>query len=207
MKIEELAELVSPDGIFHTGQIVAGSKSVQDVRRQLDRWVKRGWVTRLRRGVYRLNKPYAAASAHQFTIANALNRASYVSLQSAMAFHGMIPESTPVTTSVTPARPEELETPVGRFIFRHVAARLFTGFDELEVAPRQFAVVATPEKALFDLLYLTPGSDQQAYLEELRLNLPDSFDVPQLEQLARDLNLRKVSRAVAHLETIMKGRA
>ena len=138
--------------------------------------MKSGRVLRLRRGVYALGKPYRQTMAHPFSVANALKKASYVSLQSALAHYGMIPEYVPVTTSVTTGRPEELETPAGRFQFRHVASRLFQGFAETEVSPGEFALLASPYKALVDLLYLTPGSDKSEYLVELRLTRPERFE-------------------------------
>ena len=56
-----------------------------------------------------LGKPIGRVSAHPFVVANALKKASYVSLQSALSHYGMIPEYVPVTTSVTTRRPEEVE--------------------------------------------------------------------------------------------------
>ncbi len=78
-------------------------------------WTHSGPILQLRRGVYLLCSPYAKASAHTFAVAGALKKASYVSLHSALAYHGMIPEFVPVTNSVTSGRPEEIETPYGRF--------------------------------------------------------------------------------------------
>jgi hypothetical protein len=199
MNIEELATKVGPVGLFRTGQILAGERSPADVRRQLDRWVKSGRVVQLRRGVYALAKPYCLTAAHPFTAANALKKASYVSLQSALAHYGMIPEYVPVTTSVTTGRPEELDTPAGRFQFRHVSARLFYGFKEAEPAPGQFALLADPYKALVDLLYLTPNSDQVAFLRELRLTRPEGFDLGQLRVTADRSGSAKVKRAVQRL--------
>ena len=202
MKIEKLAARVGPGGLFRTGQIVAGQRSVADVYRQLARWVKSGKVVQLRRGVYVLNRPYAPEAPHPFAAANLLQRASYVSLQSALAHYGMIPEYTPVVTSVTTGRPENLETPIGRFRFRHIAKPLFSGFVEIEVAHGQFALVAEPEKALIDLLYLTPGSDDADYLAELRLEFPERFDFHRFEQLARSAAVPKAVRAACALREI-----
>ncbi len=199
MRFEELVEKVGPGGLFRTGQILAGERSPADVRRQLDRWVKRGRVIQLRRGVYALSKPYCLRPAHPFTTANLLKKASYVSLQSALAHYGMIPEYVPVTTSITTGRPEELDTPVGRFQFRHIALRLLYGFTEREMAPGQFALLADPYKALIDLLYLTPHSDHTAFLRELRLTRPESFDTGQLRLTADRSGSAKVRRAVRRL--------
>jgi predicted transcriptional regulator of viral defense system len=79
-------------GVFRTGQILSGERSPGNIRRQLDRWMKSGRVLQLRRGVYVLAEPYAKTHVHPYTAANALRKASYVSLHSALAHYGMIPE-------------------------------------------------------------------------------------------------------------------
>lgn len=204
MKIEELTEIVSPGGLFRTGQILAGRSSPADVRRQIDRWVKNGRVLRLRRGVYMLRKPYAGSAAHPFAVANALKKASYVSLQSALSYYGMIPEHVPVVTSVTTRRPEEVATPVGRFQFRHVTTRLFSDFTEIEVTPGQHALLATPQKALVDLLYVTPHSDEIGYLRELRIEIPEDFEVEPLRAIIERCGSAKVERAVSRLPALRR---
>lgn len=196
MRFAELAARVPSNGLFRTGQILAGERSTADLRRQLHRWTRSGRILQLRRGVYLLCAPYARASAHPFAVAGALKRASYVSLHSALAYHGMIPEFVPVTTSVTSGRPEEIETPYGRFQFRHVSTRLLFGFAEVEIAPGQRALLASAEKALVDLLYLTPHTDREAYLQELRVEPAESFDRENLRETVQRAGSRKVERAV-----------
>ena len=199
MKIAELASRVAPFGLFRTGQILSGEPNPASVRRQLVRWTKSGHILQLRRGVYVLRKPYAALEAHPFAAANALKKASYVSLQSALSHHGMIPEFVPVTTSVTTGRPEEIDTAVGRFQFRHMSPSRFFGFVEIEVSVEQVVLIATPQKALVDLLYLTAQSDQVAYLRELRVERPESFDPGMFESTADLMDSDKVVRAVNRL--------
>jgi hypothetical protein len=206
MKIDEVARVVGPGGLFTTGFLLSGGVSAPDLRRQIDRWVASGKVTRLRRGVYQLNRPFAGESAHPFRVANILSRGSYVSLQSALSHWGMIPEYVPVTTSVTTGRPEEVDNPVGSFLFRHIKETLFWGFQEFEISRDQTALIADPAKALVDLLYLTPGSDDPGYLQELRLTHPGGADDPAfvsaLRQTAEQIASPKVRRAVDHLTAI-----
>ena len=206
MRFDDLLAVSPPNGVFRTGQILAGQTSPAQVRRQLSRWVKSGRVIRLRRGAYLLSDLYSKTSAHPFAVANALKKASYVSLQSALAHHGMIPEYVPVTTSVTTGRPEELSTPRGRFQFRHVAIPLLFGFGETEVARDQMALLAGPEKALVDLLYLTPHSDRVEYLRELRLEKPRGFDQEGLHAVVERCRSAKIERAVERLLELWENR-
>lgn len=202
MKSGDLTSRVPENGIFRTGQILAGEKSPADVRSQLSRWVRSGRIIQLRRQVYALAEPYRKSAPHPFAVANALRRSSYVSLQSALAYYGMIPEYVPVVTSVTTGRPEEITNPLGRYQFRHVGVGLFRGFADVEVSPGQRVLMATPQKALVDLLYLTPHSDEVALLKELRLQRSRAFDAAALRVEAAHSGSDKVLRAVERLERL-----
>jgi predicted transcriptional regulator of viral defense system len=197
MKFEELLSIVEDEPVFETSLLLSGDVDPVDVRRQLSRWAGNGRLYRLRRGLYALAPPYRKVKAHPFVVANRMVRPSYVSLQSALAIHGLILESVPVTTSITTGRPGEFSTPLGTFVFRHVRTPLFQGFREFEMDTLQPAFVATPEKALLDLLYLEKGSDSEAYLGELRLEIDDGFDLEELERFSRIFRSGKVRRAVA----------
>lgn len=202
MKFENFIARVPDHGLFRTGLVLAGEMRPKDLRRQLNRWVDSEKVIQLRRGVYLLNSPYARIAAHPFVIANVLKRTSYVSLQSALSHYGMIPEYVPVTTSVTTGRPEEVSTPVGRFQFRHIAKKRFHGFAEIDVTPGQRALLATPYKALVDLLYLVPHSDDMNYLRELRIVRPPEFENEKLFSAAEASRSGKVERAAKLLTTV-----
>ena len=197
MKFEELLSIVEDEPVFETSLLLSGNVDPVDVRRQLSRWAGNGRLYRLRRGLYALAPPYRKVKAHPFVVANRMVRPSYVSLQSALAIHGLIPESVPVTTSITTGRPGEFSTPLGTFVFRHVRTPLFQGFREVEMDTLQPAFVATPEKGLLDLLYLEKGSDSEAYLAELRLEIYDGFDLEELVRFSRIFRSGKVRRAVA----------
>ena len=78
---------------------------------------------------------------------------AYISLQSALFHHGLIEQIPSILYAVTLARPRQFKTPMGTISFHRMPPELFTGF-ELSGSD---AKIATPEKALFDLLYLAPG--------------------------------------------------
>jgi predicted transcriptional regulator of viral defense system len=78
---------------------------------------------------------------------------AYVSLQTALFHHGLIEQVPAVVYAVTVGRTRRITTPAATVSLHHVPPKLFTGF---EVIP-EGAKMATPEKALFDLLYLAPA--------------------------------------------------
>ena len=202
MRFDELLAIVADEPVFETGLLLAGDRDPGDVRRQLSRWVAVGRLHRLRRGLYALAPPYRKVRPHPFLVANRLQRGSYVSLQSALAHHGLIPEHVPVTTSLGSGGRRRWHNPLGRFDFRHLAPGLVSGYRHLEVADGQWAFVARPDKALLDLVYLVPGADRKEYLRELRLQNLESLDPEALAEAAEASGkpkLRRAARRVAAL--------
>jgi predicted transcriptional regulator of viral defense system len=195
MKYEELLALVGGEPVFSSAFLLAGGVSSRQVRLQVSRWVKAGRLLQLRRGLYALAPVWRKVEPHPFLVANRVQRGSYVSTQAALAYYGLIPEHVPVVTSVGPGRPETVRTPLGPFQFTHLAAGLRFGYAQVEVAPRQVAFVASPEKALLDLIHLTPGADSPEYLRELRLQNPDAIKVSVLMDLAQRSGKPKLIRA------------
>ena len=96
MQFGDLLATVRDLPVFRSSFLLAGNRDPADVRRQLARWTRAGRVVQLRRNVYLLGQPWRRIEPHPFVVANALQRPSYVSLQSALAYHGMIPEAAPV---------------------------------------------------------------------------------------------------------------
>lgn len=204
MHFVELLTIVGHEPVFDTGLLLAGNINPEYLRRQLAGWVNAGKLWQLRRGLYTLAPPYRKEIPHPFLVANRLVSASYVSLQAALAYYSLIPEHVPAVTSVTTRRPGEWQTPLGHFIFRHIQPELFFGFERQPVADQQYAYIATPEKALLDLIYLHPDGDSLAYLESLRLQNLDRLNVARLRHVAAQTNkpkLRRAARLVAGLVT------
>ena len=195
MQFTDLLGIVGDAPLFETGLLLAGDVDPANVRRQLSRWTAKGRLYQLRRGLYTLAPPYQKVKPHPFTVANALVRGSYVSLQAALAHYGLIPDVAQRTTSVTMGRPGQWNTPLGIYTFRHIKRAWFHGYRRLPLGGGHAAFVATPEKALLDLVYLQPGSDDPAYLVELRLQATEQLDLAALARLAEASGSPKLQRA------------
>lgn len=202
MRFETLLAIVGDLPVFETGLLLAGDVSRGDVQRQLSRWKRAGKVVQVRRGLYALAPPYRRIDPHPFLVANRLVRGSYVSLESALAYHGLIPEGVPVTSSVTTGRPGRRATALGRYDFQCIQRRLFRGFDSIEVARAQPAFVARPHKALLDLAYLRPHGRGGAWIEELRLQNLDSLDLVAFREEAAHAGVPRLDRLLVHLERL-----
>ncbi len=199
MDFEHLLHIVGDEPLFETGLLLAGAVDPLHVRRQLSRWVRAGRLIQLRRGLYALAPPYRKVKPHPFLIANRMARGSCVSLQSALAHYGLIPEYVPLVTSVTTGRPARWETPLGTFEFRHLKPDLFFGYHRLDLGGGQSAFIATPEKALLDLIYLTPGGDAPDYLRGLRLQNLERLDLTALRRMADRFARPKMRRAAEQI--------
>jgi hypothetical protein len=108
----------------------------------------------------------------------------------------MIPEHVPVTTSVTTSRPAHWETPLGIFDFRRIQVNLFYGYRLAQLGGKQQAFVASPEKALLDLVYLESGGETVDYLVELRLQNLTRLNWELLERFAITFEKPKLLRAI-----------
>ncbi len=195
MKFEDLLRITSDLPLFESSLLLAGDIQPAELARQLSRWQRAGRIIQLRRGLYTLAPPLRKVVPHPFLIANYMAPGSYVSGHSALSHFGIIPEYTPVTMSVGPARPMHRRTPLGAFTFHHIKAGFRFGYKKILLLPGQEAFTATPEKALLDLIHLTPGSDSEAWLRELRLNLDGTIDTALLSQYAERAHAPKLIRA------------
>lgn len=196
MKWHDLLGIVGGAPFFESSMLLAGPDSPAEVRRQISRWVAAGRLVQIRRGLYALRPPFSRDSPMVFAVAAILRRPSYVSLESALAYHGAIPESVPVVTSVMTGRPGRVETPLGTFIYRHLHRNLFWGYRAIELGPGQRTYVAFPEKALLDLFHLFAGSIRRSFVRELRLS-HGRVDTDRLQQFARRTAKPKLIEAAA----------
>jgi len=204
MKFDDLVTSASKQPFFETGLLLAGAVDPVDVRRQLSRWTQAGRVIQLRRGLYTLAAPYQQTPPHPFLIANSLLSGSYVSLQSALAYYGLIPEYVAQTLSVSTQRPSRWRNPLGDFRFQHLAPHLFFGYQQVTLTLGQEAFIAIPEKALLDLVHLTPDGDNPLYLAGLRLQNLDRLDPQRLQKLASRAGKPKWLRAASRLSALIK---
>jgi predicted transcriptional regulator of viral defense system len=198
MKFVDLLEKVSDLQVFTVGFLSAGRKTPQ-IRLQINRWVNDGKIIKLHKGLYTLAEPYRKFILEPFCIANSLKRASYVSVYSALSWYGMIPEFVPLVTSITAGRPQTIETPLGRFEFRHVSNKYFWGYRQVELKFRQTAFIALPEKALLDLIYLTPGGSEMEFIEGLRLQNFELLKRSVLCEYVKKFKSHKINRALKNI--------
>ena len=154
-------------------------------------------IVRLRSGLWLLAR--SAANAYSLAEAVTAPMPSYVSLQTALYLHGMIEQVPSVIYLASLARTQKIATSVGVFSVHHIAPELFDGFETHADGTK----LATPEKALFDVAYLSGGRSRLfAHLPELEL--PARFRRGQLRDWTQRITaLRKRSMVETRLRTLV----
>lgn len=155
---------------------------------KINELVRSGFLISLRRGLYVPGPELDLPLPHLFVIANHLRGPSYVSLETALAHWGMIPERVYEINSITLKTSQVFDTPIGSFTYRHLDAPYYTfGLQRVEMGDDQFALVASPEKAVCDKIITTAGITLRSQSQTIDFLLEDlRIDEEVLENL--DLN-------------------
>ena len=143
----------------------------QQFKNQITRWQKSGKIIKLRRNLYILNEDERKINPSRLFIACELYSPSYVSMEYALSFYGLIPERVADITSITTKKTAAFENALGRFIYQHIKIKCFAGFTELKDEAGLAYYMATPEKAIVDFIYL----NQSRFKEDFRQELFGSF--------------------------------
>lgn len=177
MKYEQLAATIHAP-IFSRQDLLIHGLKVYDY--QFTLWVRKGYLVRLRNGLYAFSRDLDKIKIEDVTWL--LYQPSYISLESAMSFYGFIPEMVYSHLSVTSRINRTFENYFGHFVYRHIKSDLFWGYKEVSTQ-YGFYLIAEPEKALLDYLYLNLDKiHDQTDLDGIRLND---------DQLRRHLNKKK----------------
>jgi len=170
--------------------------SPRDVMRVLDvsktaatflvhRYTKRGYLARVKRGLY----GFGDALPPDSYIANKLYEPSYLSLEFALSYHGVIPETVYEITSVTPKSTRRFEVLGKVFSYRTIKQEAFTGYVIQKQRGFSFQI-AEPEKAFVDTLYLRKRQGRAGF-DRIRLERLDQKKVVRYAALFNDAVLTK----------------
>ena len=187
--------------VFSTGDI---KKYFPDFdTKRLVEWQKKNYISKL------INKWYLFAETPVdemlfFRISNCLCRPSYISLESALSFYHLIPEAVYSQQAITTRKTISYKTAVGVFNYRTLKPAFFFGYrilhkDKLPV------LMAEPEKALLDYLYLTGNLNSLKDMKALRINVTELqhiVDWNKLEDYAKVFNSNTLDKRIKHLKKI-----
>jgi len=130
--------------------------------------VKSGLFVKLRNGFYMVKD----SRPSYFFIANKIYQPSYISLEKALSYYRMIPETVYATTSITTKIPREFNTPLGIFSYQRIKKEAYTGYSLIDI-DNEKALIADPEKALADYLY---------FVDLKKVSLNDRLDLKNIKK-------------------------
>jgi predicted transcriptional regulator of viral defense system len=160
-------------------------------RNNFVRWVRKGYIIRLRRGLYSFPEYLKEPGVSTF-LAGKLYRPSYISLHSALSVYGIIPETVVQFTCVTPLKTAFFKNRFGEYSYKTIKYDCMFGYYKREVYDDLTTNFAYLEKALLDLLYLYPFYCKEEDIVNLRLDR---------DVLHSDLNREKWEMFISRFHT------
>jgi len=165
----------------------------------LKRAMAAGEVVRIHRGLYCLATKYLRQKIDPLVLAQRIYGPSYISLETALSYHGWIPEAVYAVTSTALDRSREFDTPMGRFSFTRIPQKTFYAeVKRVEKEDGDSFLLASPLKALADYVYAhrCDWNSARPVVESLRIDEsslaavnPASFD-----RLLANYTARRVRR-------------
>jgi|SRR5690554_1123452 len=150
---------------------------------------KAGKIIRLKRGMYVVSPDVSKQLLSKELIANHIYGPSYVSLESALRYYGLIPEQVFTTRSMTTNRSAKFENLIGSFEYITTSNTYYPiGIKQQTVDDKYTFLIATPEKALCDMITTTPQlriQSEKALLVYLEEDL--RFDMSALDDMDTDI--------------------
>ena len=201
--------------VFDYQQLTGCLSSLRKPRDRIGRLLSKGEIVRVRKGLYVFGDLHRRRPVSRELLANLIYGPSHISLDYALARHGLIPERIDEVTSVTTGRSRSIDTPFGTFSYRHLPpARYAPGVDLERIEDESF-LIATPEKALVDKVWMdkrfagTRLSDYGPYLlEDLRIGRERlaELDGERLETVARAYGSQKIDGLMRYLQRLRERR-
>jgi len=202
MILFEFLERVRPMGIFSIGDLELLYPGLD--RRRLYEWQLKGYIIKLRSGWYCL-PDFLKGHYSSWIIANTVHEPSYISLESALSYHGFIPEGVYMTSSVTTNRTIRLSMAGSLYAYSGMKNDYYFGYELIETGKDHRKVrIADPAKALIDFFYHHPRYNTEDEILQLRLNGPvlsESLREEKIMQyLSRFQNLKLEKRVATVLQ-------
>jgi predicted transcriptional regulator of viral defense system len=146
---------------------------------KIDELEEKGYLIQLRRGLYILGEKLNVQQPELTLLSNHLYGPSYISLETALFFWGLIPEKVYVTTAMTIKPTTRFDTKLGTFTYQHLSTPYYSyGIQTIMVTEKQSILIGSPEKSICDKIITTPGillrsikQASQFLIDDLRIDI------------------------------------
>lgn len=198
-KIDFQKRLISY-GVFSLENIY---KSFPDFSyKQISRWQEDGFLIKIKQGFYTF-ADQKIDDYFLFLIANKIYEPSYISLEKALKYYGLIPEEIFQITSVSTKKTNTFNNSIGSFSYRHIKESLFWGYHFISNS-NQKVLIADVEKAILDYIYLHFELKTENDFKELRINSNSFNENINLDKLNKYLSKFKNKNLNKRLEVFLK---
>ena len=181
---------------FNVNQVYAWQANFD--KNNLTRWSKQNLLVKLRNSWYSFPEYLNTPNCQHF-VSNKIYCPSYISLHSALAFYGIIPEAIVQTTAVSSLKKANFENAFGSFSYQQILPELMFGYEQKAFLNKQSLLFATPEKAILDLLYLYPFYNNEQEIRELRFDedfMQKDLDVTLLNEFTERFQSKTLRKRV-----------
>jgi len=166
MRYVEFREVLKDFTIFSLSDIRKIDENFH--RRRLNEWQDKGYIKKL------IDKYYIFSDSKLsedilFEIANRIYNPSYISLEMALSYYNLIPDTVYTITSISTRRTYTFNTSLGDFAYRTMKSNLFFGYQLINYNDRRFKI-GSVEKVILDYLYLNPNIKREVDFRALRIN-------------------------------------
>jgi Predicted transcriptional regulator len=170
--------------------------------KQISRWQKDGFLIKIKQGFYTFTDQ-KIDDYFLFLIANKIYEPSYISLEKALKYYGLIPEEIFQITSVSTKKTNIFNNSIGSFSYRHIKESLFWGYHFISNS-NQKVLIADAEKAILDYIYLHFELKTENDFKELRINSNSFNENINLDKLNKYLSKFKNKKLNKRLEVFLK---
>lgn len=161
----------------------------QTLYKKIARLEQKHIIKKLVKGKYQ----FLLTKITDFYLANFLYSPSYISLESALSLHSIITGFTYQITSLTPKPTKTIEIDNRQYKYTHITPNLFWGYEK-----RENFLLADPEKALLDYIYLATKGLRNPVFDEMDLTM---LNQPKLEQYAQKFHNQSMVKIIQKLNT------
>lgn len=204
-KLIEIIKTQIPNDFFTDAELMRILPKSSDSRYGLvKRAIASGDITRICRGLYVLSKRHQRNGIDLFELAQTIYGPSYISLESALSYHGWIPEGVQTTTSISQNRSREFRTPLCVFSYSRMPKFNYIGVKRIS-SGRSLFLMADPAKAFVDMVFVLKKDWEGAtpLLSSLRIEREDLKKIN--KEILNQLKNKKLNQRVTRfIDGLMK---
>jgi len=198
MKFFEFEKRMVGNPIFTSNELKTIFFDRENILVQVAFWDKKGYIKKVEKGVYLLT--IEENNIDPIALAGKIYSPSYLSLEFALNYYGIIPDIPWTYTSVSTKKTKHFSNQFGNFSYQKIKNNLFTGYKSVTNGKLSFNL-ATPEKALMDFIYLNKSRliPEHNFWQEMRINEEFRFSKKNLDFFKKLFHDKKVSALISTL--------